>query len=70
MDRRLGLPAGRHRLEKAGTARITLHFAASSHGNSVRENAQFKGTSAEGLHYVSNSKFQPTDYVRLLTGQQ
>jgi hypothetical protein len=70
LDRGLGLPAGRHRQEKARIARLALHFVASPLRNSVRENAHFKGTSAKGLHKFANCRSQPNDSVRLLTGQQ
>jgi len=69
LDRCLGLPAGCHRQEKARTDRLALHFVASPLGNSVRENAHFTGTSAKGLHKFTNYRSQPTDSVRLLTGQ-
>ena len=69
MDRRLGLSAGRHRQEKARTARLALHFTASPLGDSVRENAHFTGSSAKGLHNFRSNYRQPTDSVRLLTGQ-
>ena len=52
------------------SARLALHFAASPLGYSVRENAHFTGTSAEGLHKSQLTDPQPTDSVRLLTGQQ
>jgi len=50
LDRRLGLPAGRHRQETTRSPRLALHFAASHLSYLVRENAHFTGTSAEELH--------------------
>ena len=70
MDRRVGLRAGGDHTQAVATGGQSLPSATDSEHHAFRENAHFMRPSGHRRGSQFRRKRQPTDSLRLLTGQQ